>query len=67
VIGRSSRSRTCNISSQTFRFSEGLVQVTRTGYRLRQCENFHDGVAGGVIETAHDRGVAPRLQRGDNG
>jgi hypothetical protein len=35
--------------------------------RLRQRINFHEGIARGVIDSAHNRGVAPRRQSGDDG
>jgi hypothetical protein len=34
---------------------------------LLQPVNFHEGIARGVIHSAYDGGVAPRLQSGDNG
>jgi hypothetical protein len=34
---------------------------------LRQIVNFNKGIARGVIHSAHNRGVASRLQRGDDG
>jgi hypothetical protein len=34
---------------------------------LRQVVNFNEGIARGIIDSTYDGGVAPRLQRGDDG
>jgi hypothetical protein len=34
---------------------------------LLQVVNFDEAIAGGVIDSAHNRSVGPRLQGGDNG